>query len=188
MADAFEAELLTILPQLRAIAISLAGNRTLAEDLLQDSLMRALIGKHNFELGTNLTGWMYRVMRNRLISVYRSQRVPTMSLDEPLAKAVGADGNQEHHMACRELMHEMAQLPEAQQATLLLVGAAGYSYDEAARAVGCTVGTVKSRVSRGRNTLRIRLLADEPLPQERDLPKARLAQRSPRPVAQRVAA
>jgi RNA polymerase sigma-70 factor, ECF subfamily len=190
MADAFEVELVSVLPQLRSIAMSLAGDRTGAEDLLQDSLLRALIGRHSYELGTNLTAWMYRVMRNRLASSHRRRHVPTLSLDAPTAMAAGADGNQEHHMACRELMREVAQLPSGQQATLLLVGAAGCSYDEAARVIGCTVGTVKSRVSRGRSALRARLLTEEPLSQrpERDPPRVTIAPRSPREVAERVAA
>jgi RNA polymerase sigma-70 factor, ECF subfamily len=190
MEDAFETELLSVLPQLRAIAMSLAGDRTGGEDLLQDSLMLALVGRRSFELGTNLTAWMYRVMRNRLITLHRKRRVPTISLDEPLAMAAGAEGNQEHHMACRELGRALAQLPAGQQASVLLVGAAGYNYRDAARVVGCTVGTVKSRVSRARSALRTRLLAVEPHSQsrERDAPRAAIAQRAPPRVAEAVAA
>ena len=161
MADAFETELLTILPQLRAMAMILARDRVRADDLLQDSLVLALAGKGSFELGTNLKAWMYRVMRNRLISLARKRRVATISLDEPAAMAVGSAGNQEDHMACRELEREMAQLPVSQQEALLLVGVAGCSYDEAAEAVGCSVGTVKSRVSRARDTLEARLVGRE---------------------------
>lgn len=158
--DAFEAELLAMLPQLRAIAMRLTRDRAQADDLLQDSLVLALVGKRSFELGTNLAGWMYRLMRNRFISQVRQRGLRTISLDEPAAMVAGAMGNQDDHMACRELEREMARLPVVQQATILLVGAAGYSYREAARALGSSVGAAKSRVARARATLRDRMVVD----------------------------
>lgn len=164
MTDAFETELLTILPQLRATAIILTRDRARADDLLQDSLVLALAGKRSFELGTNLKAWMHRLMRNRLISLVRKRRVQTVPLDEFGTTAFGGPGNQEDHVACRELEREMALLPAAQQEALLLVGAAGYSYDEAAQAVGCAAGTVKSRISRARDTLKARLAVERRLP------------------------
>jgi RNA polymerase sigma-70 factor, ECF subfamily len=160
MADAFESELLNILPRLRSMAMALTRDRTRAEDLLQDSLVRALVGKHSFQMGTNLTAWMYRLMRNRLFSLHRKQHAPMVSLDEPITIAVGANGNQDDHMAWRELERAIALLPKCQQAALLLVGA-GYSYGEAAQAIGCAVGTIKSRICRARSMLRGRLQAEE---------------------------
>jgi len=160
--DSFEDQLLAILPRLRATSIMLTRDRVAAADLLQDSLVLALTGKSHYIPGTNLSAWMYRVMRNRFISLVRRRRTPTVPLDDPAAMAVGIAGNQEDHMARLELEGEMAALPAAQREALVLVGGAGQSYEEAAKTIGCSVGTVKSRVSRARETLRHRLLAEAP--------------------------
>lgn len=160
--ESFEDQLLDILPKLRATSIMLTRDRTAAADLLQDSLVLALTGKSHYVPGTNLSAWMYRVMRNRFISLVRRRRAPTVPLDDPAAMAVGIAGNQEDHMARLELEGEMAALPASQREALVLVGAAGQSYEEAARAIGCSVGTVKSRVSRARESLRRRLLVETP--------------------------
>lgn len=161
-AESFEDQLLDILPKLHATSIMLTRDRTAAADLLQDSLVLALTGKAHYVPGTNLSAWMYRVMRNRFISLVRRRRSPTVPLDDPAAMAVGVAGNQEDHMAHLELEGEMAALPASQREALVLVGAAGQSYEEAAKVIGCSVGTVKSRVSRARETLRCRLLVDAP--------------------------
>ncbi len=161
MAEAFETELLTILPKLRATAVMFTRDRSAADDLLQDSIVLALSAQSSFTPGTNLSAWMYRLMRNRFISLLRRRRFATVSLDDPAALAVGAWGDQEDHMAQIELERALEDLPIAQREALLLVGAAGHSYEDAAMALGCSVGTVKSRVSRARLTLRTRLLGDD---------------------------
>ena len=157
MTDAFETELLTILPQLRTVAMALARDRSGADDLLQDSLMLALAGRRSFQPGTNIKAWMYRVMRNRLISLIRKRKMNTISLDEPAAAAIGTRGGQEDQMAVRELERALSRLPAVQRQAVLLVGVEGYSHVEAARQAGCRVGTVKSRLSRARSVLKGRL-------------------------------
>ncbi len=157
MSIEFETELLAILPRLRATAFLFTRNRASADDLVQDSLLRALVAQDSYALGTNLSAWLYRLMRNRFISGLRKREFATVSLDEPEAIAVGLLGDQEAHLARLELERELARLPAAQREAVLLIGASGLSYEEAALAMGCSVGTVKSRVSRGRETLRLRL-------------------------------
>jgi RNA polymerase sigma-70 factor, ECF subfamily len=163
----FEGELLAVLPRLRAISVMLTRDRVAADDLLQDSIVLALSAKHSYTLGTNLTAWMYRLMRNRLISLARRRRPSTVPLDDPAAIAVSTAPEQDGRMMRRLLEREMALLPVGQREALILVGAAGQSYAEAAVALGCTVGTVKSRVSRARDALRLRLEGDE-VPEKRE--------------------
>lgn len=158
----FEKELLSVLPRLRAIAVMLTRDRVAADDLLQDSLVLALSAKHSYTLGTNLAAWMYRLMRNRLISLARRRRPSTVPLDDPIASSVSTAPEQDGRMMRLLLERELALLPVGQREALILVGAAGQSYAEAAEALGCTVGTVKSRVSRAREALRQRLDTDEP--------------------------
>jgi RNA polymerase sigma-70 factor, ECF subfamily len=157
MSIEFETELLASLPRLRATAFMFTRNRAAADDLMQDCLLRALVAQDSYALGTNIGAWLYRLMRNRFISGLRLRRIATLSLDEPEAITVGGPGSQEDHLAGRELERELARLPTAQREAVLLIGASGLSYEEAAVAMGCGVGTVKSRVSRGRATLRLRL-------------------------------
>jgi len=156
--DAFEAELLAVVPKLRAMAIMFTRNRASADDLLQDAIVLALSAKHHYTLGTNMAAWMYRLMRNRFISLLRRRRPPTVPLDDPAALKAPAAGNQHHHDARLTLESELEALPLGQREALLLVGAAGQSYVEAAEALGCSVGTVKSRVSRARDRLRQRFV------------------------------
>jgi RNA polymerase sigma-70 factor, ECF subfamily len=157
----FEKELLSVLPRLRAIAVMLTRDRVAADDLLQDSIVLALSAKHSYTLGTNLAAWMYRLMRNRLISLARRRRPSTVPLEDPIANSVSTAPEQDGRMMRLLLERELAHLPIGQREALILVGAAGQSYAEAAVALGCTVGTVKSRVSRARETLRQRLEGDE---------------------------
>jgi RNA polymerase sigma-70 factor, ECF subfamily len=160
-APTFEKELLSVLPRLRAIAVMLTRDRVAADDLLQDSIVLALSAKHSYTLGTNLAAWMYRLMRNRLISLARRRRPSTVPLEDPIANSVSTAPEQDGRMMRLLLERELAQLPVGQREALILVGAAGQSYAEAAIALGCTVGTVKSRVSRARETLRQRLESED---------------------------
>jgi RNA polymerase sigma-70 factor (ECF subfamily) len=162
MAESFETDLLAILPKLRATAVMFTRDRSAADDLLQDSIVLALQAQASFTPGTNLSAWMYRLMRNRFISLLRRRRLATVSLDDPAALAVGAWGDQEDHIAQLELEQALQTLPVAQREALMLVGAAGHSYEEAAEALDCSVGTVKSRVSRARLALRQQLLGTDP--------------------------
>lgn len=154
MTTTFEQELKDALPKLRGVAILMTRDRSQADDLLQDTVSQALAAQKSYTLGTNFMGWAYRIMRNRHISLMRRRRFSTVSLDDPAALAVGAPGVQEDRIAQTELVRCIKLLPQAQMEALLLVSAAGVSYEEAAERLGCAVGTVKSRVSRARDTLR----------------------------------
>jgi len=174
----FEKELLSVLPRLRAIAVMLTRDRVAADDLLQDSIVLALSAKHSYTLGTNLAAWMYRLMRNRLISLARRRRPSTVPLEDPIANSVSTAPEQDGRMMRLLLERELAHLPIGQREALILVGAAGQSYAEAAVALGCTVGTVKSRVSRARETLRQRLEGDDvAVPQQEHETHERLTRR-----------
>jgi RNA polymerase sigma-70 factor (ECF subfamily) len=158
MADDFPSELLAILPKLRGVARVLARDPAAADDLLQDALLLALAKQHQFTPGTNLAGWMYRLMRNRFISLLRQSRQQAVSLHDCATgwDAVGAE--QEEVVERQELQRAMAALPVRQREALTLVYAAGYSYEEAAGMLGCPVGRLKTRILRGRGALQARLL------------------------------
>ena len=164
MVDAFETELLEVLPRLRATAVMFTRDRTAADDLLQESIVLALAAKTSYTPGTNMYAWMYRLMRNRFISLLRRRKAPAVPLDDPAALAVGVAGSQEDRITQLELQRELACLPAGQREALLLVAAAGQSYAETADALGCTVDTVKCRVSRARARLRSRFRDEEPAP------------------------
>jgi len=161
MTKDFEQEMLECLPKLRAVAIMMTRDRANAEDLIQDTLVQAIAAQDSYTLGTNFAGWAYRIMRNRHISLIRRRRFITVPLEDPAALAVGRAGDQESRIAQLELAHALKAMPLAQREAVLLVGAMGMDYDEVARVLGCAVGTVKSRVSRGRESLRRQLLDDE---------------------------
>jgi RNA polymerase sigma-70 factor, ECF subfamily len=157
MSVSFETELLAALPKLRATALMFTRDRAAADDLVQDCVLRALTSQDSYTLGTNLSAWLYRIMRNRFISGLRGTRMVACSIDDVESAALSVGGNQESNIAKLELMKELEALPLIQREAVLLVGAAGLSYEEAAASLDCNVGTVKSRVSRARNTLRLRL-------------------------------
>jgi len=161
MTTTFEQELKDALPKLRGVAILMTRDRAQADDLLQDTISQALAAQKSYTLGTNFMGWAYRIMRNRHISLMRRRRFSTVPLDDPAALAVGCAGVQEDRIAQGELARCIKTLPQAQMEALLLVSAAGVSYEEAAERLGCAVGTVKSRVSRARDTLRQLLLEED---------------------------
>jgi len=149
----FKNELVAQIPYLRAIARSLCGARGAADDLTQDALARAWKARASFEPGTNLRAWLVVIMRNQFYSdKRRSWR--TQPLDEELLelKAISPE-DQSSKLALADLRRALDLLPAEQREALILVGAGGFSYEEAAEMCGCAVGTIKSRVSRARRSL-----------------------------------
>lgn len=146
-ASDFAAALIELLPAMRNYAAVLTRKRDAGDDLVQDTLVRALKSQHTFSPGTNLKAWIFTILRNRFISTLR-RRLPEQVSDEgyefPSAAA------QEHVVALRDLSRLLRLLPARQREALLMVGVNGHSYQEAAAIVGSNVGTVKSRVSRAR--------------------------------------
>jgi RNA polymerase sigma-70 factor, ECF subfamily len=143
---------------LRRFARSLLrGDRQRADDLVQDSLERALAHWHKRRQDGDLRGWLFTILYNRFVTEqYRRRREAAhRSLDDVAEEGLlGFDGAQEPALEYRDLLRGFAELPQEQQAVLLLIGAQDFSYDDAARILGIPVGTVMSRVSRGRERLR----------------------------------
>ncbi|MGW6196934.1 sigma-70 family RNA polymerase sigma factor [Kribbella sp. NPDC055110] len=171
--DRFEAEAVPLRPGLYVAAVRLTGNRADAEDLLQETYLRAYRGFRGFEPGTNLTGWLFRILRNTFINTYRKR------LNEPRTVPDdwygGADGAQRHVAASAEatvidaipsalLQEALAELPERYRQVVLLFDVEGFSYKEIAGMVGVPRGTVMSRLHRGRKALKERMRPPVPAP------------------------
>lgn len=142
--------LLAAVPGLRAFAISLSGQVDRADDLVQDTLMRALANLHRFEPGTNLNAWLFTILRNLFHSEYRKRRREIEDPDGSYAGRLKVQPEQGPHLDLEDFRSALTQLPSDQREALLLVGASGFSYEEAANICGCAVGTIKSRVNRAR--------------------------------------
>jgi RNA polymerase sigma-70 factor (ECF subfamily) len=145
--------LLGAVPSLRAFAISLSGDVDRADDLVQDTLVRALANVHRFEPGTNLNAWLFTILRNLFHSEYRKRKREVEDADGSYAATLRSAPDQHAHLDFEDLRAALARLPQDQREALLLVGAQGFSYEEAAGICGCAVGTIKSRVNRARKRL-----------------------------------
>lgn len=153
--------MLALLPRLRRFAIGLAGHPADGDDLCQMTIERALARRDQWQEGTRLDSWMYRIMRNIWIDENRARKRRSETfVQEEAGLAVGGDGGQEAMVALGDVDRAMAQLPDEQREAVLLVMVEGYSYKEAAEVVGCPVGTLNSRLVRGRDAL-MELLGDE---------------------------
>lgn len=161
-----DADLVACLPHLRAFARCLTRNPERADDLVQDTVVHALTAAHQFEVGTNLQAWMFTILRNlRYTELRRMMRVPFQSLDAS-AHQPAVLPSQEATLEFGDFRRAFGQLGNDQREALILVGANGLSYEEAARACDCAPGTIKSRVSRARGELR-RILKDDLLVDKR---------------------
>ncbi len=145
--------LLAAVPSLRAFAISLCGQVDRADDLVQDTLLRALSHIDRFERGTNLHAWLFTILRNLFHSEYRKRRREVEDPDGSYAGRLTVLPDQGARLDFEDFRTALAKLPEDQREALLLVGASGFSYEEAATICGCAVGTIKSRVNRARTRL-----------------------------------
>jgi RNA polymerase sigma-70 factor (ECF subfamily) len=146
-------DLLAVVPSLRAFAMSLTNNRDRADDLVQDTLMRAWANIHKFEPGTNLNAWLFTILRNLFHSEYRKRKREVEDADGSYAARLKTHPNQQTHLDYEDFRLALAKLPMDQREALLLVGAQGMSYEEAAHVCQVAVGTVKSRVNRARSKL-----------------------------------
>ena len=144
---------LAAVPSLRAFAISLCGNVDRADDLVQETLLRALANIDSFQPGTNMSAWLFTILRNHFRSEYRKRRREVEDADGSYAESLKSQPEQIGHVEFEEFRIALAQLPEDQREALILVGASGFSYEEAASICGCAVGTIKSRVNRARRRL-----------------------------------
>ena len=138
---------------LRRFAMRLTGNEHRSEDLVQETFLKAWANRDKYTPGTELKGWLFTILRNTFYSDYRKYKRETEDVDDRLALRLFEEDAQDHVVALKELIAAVARLPEIQRRPLVLMGAYGFSQIEAADACGCNVGTIKSRVSRGRATL-----------------------------------
>src|ERR1700751_984253 len=140
LTDALRDDILAAVPSLRAFAISLCGNGDRADDLVQETLLRALANIDSFQPGSNLPAWLFTILRNLFRSDYRKRR----------REGEDAEGN----------YAKTLKKQPAQGEALILVGASGFSYEDAAMICGCAIGTIKSRVNRARSKLAALLYVD----------------------------
>jgi RNA polymerase sigma factor (sigma-70 family) len=143
-----------LLPRMRRFAAGLARNLPEADDLCQMTIERALRSRAQWQQGTRLDSWMYRIMRNIWIDEGRAKtrRLQTF-VDPDEGLSVGASGGQEARLELTDVDRALARLPDEQREAVLLVMVEGYSYKEAAEIVDCPVGTLNSRLVRGRDAL-----------------------------------
>ena len=151
--DKFRAELLAALPGLRAFAVSLAINQTTADDLVQETLLKAWANRHRFEPGSNLKAWACTILRNQFYTECRKRRREVEDADGVQAGMITTPAAQEASSDLRRVWQYLGKLPASQREALVLVGAQGMTYEAAAELIGCQVGTMKSRVSRARTLL-----------------------------------
>ena len=138
---------------LRRRALKLTSNKHRAEDLVQDTLLKAWAKRDSYREDTPLRAWLFTILRNTFFSQFRKYQREVEDADGALAETLFEDPRQDHAVALQELISAIDLLPHSQRRPLVLMGAYGFSQLEAADACHCTVGTVKSRVSRGRATL-----------------------------------
>lgn len=151
--DAFRSDLLAAIPGLRGFAMSLCGDAATSDDLVQETLLRAWANGRLFRPGTNMAAWLCTILRNQFYTTMRRRMREVEDADGEHAGQVAEPASQDGAVALASLRATLASLPEAQREALLLVGAEGCTYEEAAERLGCRVGTIKSRVSRARARL-----------------------------------
>jgi RNA polymerase sigma-70 factor (ECF subfamily) len=151
--DDFEAELLAAVPFMRAFARSLCHDADQAEDIAQETVMKAWQCRGQFQPGTNLRAWLSTILRNRYYSGQRRLKWRADYDIEVMERTLVAPDDQTQSVELEDVRRGLAMLPAFQREALILVGAGGMSYEEVANIVGCPVGTVKSRVRRARDEL-----------------------------------
>lgn len=149
----FKDELLQVMPAVRGFARTFERDAARADDLVQDTMMKAWANRENYRPGTNMKAWLFTILRNVYISYYRKKRREVEDADGAITASLAEKGRQEGHMAMLTMQDALAELPEDQREAIIMVGAAGFSYDEAAEVAGVAAGTIKSRVSRARKRL-----------------------------------
>ena len=149
-AVAFKREMLAALPRLRAFAISLCGNASQADDLVQDTVLKAWSHQDQFEPGSNMIAWLITILRNQFYSIMRKAGREVPDSDGIFTESMATHPAQYGSMDMLDFRRALEQLPPDQREAIILIGASGVSYDEAAVICNCAVGTIKSRVSRAR--------------------------------------
>ncbi|RVV98173.1 RNA polymerase sigma factor [Mesobaculum littorinae] len=146
-------ELVDHLPALRAFAMSLTRNSAGADDLVQDTIEKAWKNINSFQVGTNLRAWLFTIQRNAFYSSRRKAKREVADVDGVLAASLSEKPAHDGRLALNDFRVAFEKLPDEQREALILVGASGFSYEEAADMCGCAIGTIKSRANRGRKRL-----------------------------------
>ena len=149
----FKRELTEVIPHLRAFARGLCGRPDMADDLVQETMLKAWAAQERFEPGTSMRAWTFVILRNVYLTDMRRNRFRG-EYDEGVAERIlTAPAGQEEPLHLSDLHRALLTLPPERREALLLVGAGGFSYEEAAQICQCAVGTIKSRVGRARAAL-----------------------------------
>lgn len=143
-------ELVEHLPAMRAFAISLTRNTATADDMVQDTLIKAWTNIDKFKVGTNMRAWLFTILRNTYYSSRRKSKREVADVDGIITDNLAEKPAHDGHMQLNDFRKALAQLSDEQREALLLVGASGFSYEEAAEMCGVAVGTIKSRTNRAR--------------------------------------
>ncbi|MHA6722342.1 sigma-70 family RNA polymerase sigma factor [Sphingomonas sp. RS2018] len=163
----FKVQLGQVIPHLRAFGRSLSGSRDVADDLVQETLLKAWAARQRFQAGTNMRAWTFIILRNLYLSQMRRARFKGEWDDLVADRILAAPASQDRHVELTDMQRALLHLPQPQREALILVGAGGFAYEEAAEICGVAVGTIKSRVARGRVALES-LLTEGRLPSRRD--------------------
>lgn len=149
----FKSGLLAAIPNLRAFAVSLTHNTDRADDLVQETLVKAWDKHESFQPGTNLKAWLFTILRNEFYSQMRKRGREIQDSDGIMTARLAVHPSQHGSLDLEDFRVALERLPEDQREAIILIGASGFSYEEAAEICGCAVGTIKSRVSRARSRL-----------------------------------
>jgi RNA polymerase sigma-70 factor, ECF subfamily len=157
----FKDDLVAAIPMLRGFARSLSGNRDRADDLVQETLAKAIANRDKYRQGTNLHAWLVTILRNQYYSEGRRRWREVSDAEGTHAARMTQPPGHDSHLEMREFLSALQVLPPDQREALILVGASGLSYEEAAQVLDTRIGTVKSRVSRARARLEVLLAGGE---------------------------
>ena len=146
-------QIVDYLPEMRAFALSLTRNPTLADDLVQDSLIKAWKNFHQFQTDTNMRAWLFTIVRNTFYSDIRKRKREFDRIDDAEVDLINTCQNADPIIETMDFERAFSMLPDQQREALILVGASGMSYDGAAELCGVAIGTIKSRINRARKKL-----------------------------------
>ena len=156
----FRDQLVAIIPALRSFARGLCGWRGMADDMAQEAMVRAWAARASYIQGTNFRAWIFIILRNQYYSTIRKDARMSTWDPEAAERLLVEAPSQQDGIHVSDVAKALQKLPPEQREVLLIVGASGASYEEAAEIIGCAVGTIKSRLARGRKALA--LLIDGP--------------------------
>lgn len=150
---AFRDQLVAIIPALRAFARGLCGNRDMADDMAQDAMTRAWAARTSYTPGSNFRAWMFMILRNHFYTTLRKNSRMVSWDPEVAERVLVASPDQQDRLHVQDVAKALQKLPAEQREVLMLIGANGVSYEEAAQIMDCAIGTIKSRLARGRAAL-----------------------------------